>query len=174
MLGTKKAKGRVWWPTLDPKELKYMGYLSPEQCKWTFEVTYHSNKSIHWPGSDWKYNPGIRCMAPNRTQWLCGPNLWPWLPIVCVGHCTLGFTFSHGSIKPNLQALVNLPYLHARWTGSVFQWYEYSAALFVSSIGTTYIMIKVEALTNFTKQALLDCAKVIQALNENKSTWEKW
>ena len=32
---------------LDPKELKYMGYPSPEQCKWTFEVTYNPNQSIH-------------------------------------------------------------------------------------------------------------------------------
>ena len=48
----------------------------------------------------------------------------------------------------------------------MFQWYEYIAALFVPSIGTTDIMIKVEALTNFTKQALLDSAKAIQALKE--------
>ena len=62
---------------------------------------------------------------------------WPWLPIGWVGCCTLGFTFAHGSIKPNLQqALVNLPYLHTRWTRSVFQWHEYVAALFVPSIGT--------------------------------------
>ena len=49
----------------------------------------------------------------------------------------------------------------------MFQWYEYIAVLFVPSIGTTDIMIKVEALTNFTKQALLDSAKAIQALDEN-------
>ena len=64
--------------------------------------------------------------------------------------------------------MVNLPYLHARWTKSVFQWYEHTAALFVPSVGTTAIMIKVEALTNFTKQALLDSAKAIQALNEEQ------
>ena len=51
----------------------------------------------------------------------------------------------------------------------MFQWYEYIAALFIPSIGTTDTMIEVEAWTNFTKQALLDGAKVIQALNENKS-----
>ena len=38
----------------------------------------------------------------------------------------------------------------------MFRWYEYIAALFISSVGTTDIMIKAEALTNFTKQALLD------------------
>ena len=37
----------------------------------------------------------------------------------------------------------------------MFQWYEYIVALFIPSIRTTDIMIKVEALTNFTKQALL-------------------
>ena len=81
---------------------------------------------------------------------------WPWLPIGWVGCCTLGFTFAHGSIKPNLQqASANLPYLHARCTRSVFQCYECIVALLVPFIGTTDIMIKVETLTNFTKQALL-------------------
>ena len=106
---------------LDPKELKYMGCLSPEQWKWTFKVTYHPNQSIHWPGSDWKYNAGIHWVAPTGTQWLCGPNLWPWLPIGWIGHCTLGFTFAHGTIKPNpQQALVHLPYLYARWVSLCF------------------------------------------------------
>ena len=50
----------------------------------------------------------------------------------------------------------------------MFQWYEYIAALFIPSIGITDIMIKVEALSNFTKQALLDSAKGIQALNEEQ------
>ena len=56
---------------------------------------------------------------------------------------------------------------------SVFQWYEYIAALFIPSIGTTDIMIKVEALNNFTKQALLDSAKAIQALNEEQISMRK-
>ena len=102
---------------LDPKEFKYMGYLSPEQCKQILEVTYHPNWSVQWPGSDWKNNLGIRWVAPNWTQWLCGLNLWPWLPVGWVGRCTLGFAFVHGSIKPSLhQPAVNLPYLHARRT----------------------------------------------------------
>ena len=108
-------------------------------------------------------------MAPDGTERLCGPNLWPWLPIGWVSRCTLGFAFAHGSIKPNLQqAPVNLPYLHARWATSVFQWYDYVAALFIPSIGTTDTMIEVEAWTNFSKQALLDGAKAIQALNEEQ------
>ena len=55
----------------------------------------------------------------------------------------------------------------------MFQWYEYVAAFFVPSIGTTDIMIKVEALTNFTKQALLDRTKAIQALKEEQIQMRK-
>ena len=55
----------------------------------------------------------------------------------------------------------------------MFRWYEYIAALFIPSIGTTDIMIKVEALTNFTKQALLDRTKAIQALNEEQIQMRK-
>ena len=55
----------------------------------------------------------------------------------------------------------------------MFQWYKYIAALFLPSIGTTDIMIKVEALTNFTKQALLDRTKAIQALNEEQIQMRK-
>ena len=55
----------------------------------------------------------------------------------------------------------------------MFQSYEYIAALFVPSIGTTDIMIKAEALTNFTKQVLLDRTKAIQALNEEQIQMRK-
>ena len=55
----------------------------------------------------------------------------------------------------------------------MFQWYEYIAALFTPSIGTTDTMIKLEALANFTKQGLLDSAKAIQALNEEQIQMRK-
>ena len=57
------------------------------------------------------------------------------------------------------------PYLHARWAKSVFHWYDYLAAIFVPSLGTTDIMLRVEALTNFTQQALNDTAEAISTLN---------
>ena len=153
---------------VDPKELKYVGYFSSEQCAQILEVTYR------WPGSDWKNNPGIRWVAPNGTQWQCGLNLCPWFPVCWVSHCTLGFAFAHGSIKPSLQqAPVDLPYLHVQWARSMFQWYDYIAALFIPSIGTTDTMIKVEAPTNFMKRGLLDNTKVIQALNEEQIQMRK-
>ena len=43
----------------------------------------------------------------------------------------------------------------------------------VPSIGTTDIMVKVEALTNFTKQALLGSTKASQALNEEQIQMRK-
>ena len=55
----------------------------------------------------------------------------------------------------------------------MFQRHEYIAALFVPSIGTADIMIKVEALTNFTKQVLLDRTKATQALNEEQIQMRK-
>ena len=55
----------------------------------------------------------------------------------------------------------------------MFQWYEYVAALFIPTIGTTDIMIKVEALTNFTKQILLERTKAIQDLNEEQIQMRK-
>ena len=107
------------------KILGERGCLTTQRKKQILEVIYHPNQSAQWPGSNWKYNPGIRCIAPNGTQWLCGLNLWLWLPVGWVGRCTLGFAFAHGSIKPGLpQPPVNLPYLHARWARSVFQWYD--------------------------------------------------
>ena len=48
---------------------------------------------------------------------------------------------------------------------SVFHWYDYLAAVFVPSLGTTDVMLQVDALTNFTQQALQDSQKAISALN---------
>ena len=59
--------------------------------------------------------------------------------------------------------------IHGIFQARVLEW----GAIAFSSIGTTDIMIKVEALTNFTKQALLDGAKAIQALNEEQIQMRK-
>ena len=55
----------------------------------------------------------------------------------------------------------------------MIQWYDYLAALFVPSVGTMDSMVKVEALTNFTKQALLDSTKAIQDSNEEQIQMRK-
>jgi len=47
----------------------------------------------------------------------------------------------------------------------VFHWCNYLAAVFVPSLGTTNVMLQVDALTNFTQQASQDSQKAISALN---------
>ena len=71
----------------------------------------------------------------------------------------------------------NLPHLKTRWARSVFHWYDYLAAVFVPSLGTTDVMLRVDALTNFTQQALQDSQKVLkvfQLLMLNKHKLEGW
>ncbi|XP_057575623.1 endogenous retrovirus group PABLB member 1 Env polyprotein-like [Hippopotamus amphibius kiboko] len=155
-------------------ELKPVGFLSSSMCISTMDVTHNPNHTNIWPGSDWLYNPGIRWVAPNGTSWICGPNVWPWLPVGWVGRCTLGFVFAPGRIRYNkLHQPANLPSLKAQWERSVFHWYDYLAAVFVPSVGSIDIMTRVDALTNFTQAALIDAKKAIEALSEEQSQRRK-
>lgn len=90
-----------------------------------------------------------------------------------VGRCTLGLAFAHGNIRPTIQDPINVPSLRARWSRSVFHWYDYLTATFVPSLGTTGTMIRVEALTNFTQRALNDSLRAIQALNTEQIQMRK-
>jgi hypothetical protein len=47
------------------------------------------------------------------------------------------------------------------------------AAAFVPSLGTTDVMLRVDALTNFTQQALQDSQKAISALNAEQAQIRK-
>ena len=77
--------------------------------------------------------------------------------------------FIHGFMLPELpERPANLPNLKTCWARSVFHWYDYLAAIFIPSLGTTDVMLWVDALTNFTKQSLQDSEKVISALNAEK------
>ena len=150
-----------------------MGFLWTEQCYKTYKVTYDPSQSTLWPGTAWGFNPRIRWIASNGTHWLCGTNLWPWLPPGWIGRCNLGLAFAHGNIMSTIQEPLSLPSLRARRSWSVFHWYNYLAALFVPSLGTTDIMIRVEALTNFTQRALNDSLRAIQALNTEQIQMRK-
>ena len=82
-----------------------------------------------------------------------------------IGRCTLGLAYTHGFIFSELpEKPANLPHLRTHWTRSVFHWYDYLAAIYVPSLGTTYIILWVDALTNFIHQALQDSQKAILAL----------
>ena len=78
--------------------------------------------------------------------------LWAWLPPGWLGSCTLGLAFTHGFTFSELpEKPAKLQHLRTRWTKSVLNWYDYLAAIFVLSLGTTDIMLRVDALTDFTQ-----------------------
>ena len=68
---------------------------------------------------------------------------------------TLGLTFTHGFIFSEFsEKPANLPHLKTCWARSLFHWYDYLAAMFIPSLGTTDVMLRVDVLTNFTQQTL--------------------
>ena len=86
----------------------------------------------------------------------------PWLDRRCI----LGLAFTHSFIFSELpKKPANLPHLKTQWVRSVFHWYDYLAAVFVPSLGTTDVMLQVDTLTNFTQQVLQDSQKALSALN---------
>ena len=125
-----------------------------------------SGPPFAWPSIDWDWISQSRWLAPNRTYWICGSYLWAWLPPGWLVRCTLGLAFTHGFIFSELpEKPANLLHLKTRWARSVFHWCNYLAAVFVPSLGTTDVMLRVDALTNFTQQVLQDSQKAISALN---------
>ena len=88
--------------------------------------------------------------------------------------CTLGLTFTHGFIFSELpEKSANLPHLETQWARSVFYWCNYLAAVFVPSLETTNVMLRADALTNFTQQTLQDSQKAISALNAEQIEIQK-
>ena len=56
-------------------------------------------------------------LAPNRTQWLCGSNLWPWLLPGWLRRCALGFPWAQAQLHTNFDVTpANLPLIWARRT----------------------------------------------------------
>ena len=59
-----------------------------------------------------------------------------------IGKCILGLAFTHTFIVSELpEKPANLPHLKTRWARSVFHWYDYLAAVFVLSLGTTDVIL---------------------------------
>ena len=111
-------------------------------------------------------DPQLHWFAPNGTYWICGSYIWTWLPPGWIRRCTLGLPFTHGFIfSEHPEKPANLPHLKTRWARSVFHCYDYLTAVFIPFLGTTDVMLRIDALTNFTQQALQDSQKVISALN---------
>lgn len=61
----------------------------------------------------------------------------------------------------------------ACWVQSVFQWYDYLAAIFIPSLGIEDIITHIEALTKFTQQALNDSNQAVCLLSSEISMMRK-
>ena len=149
-----------------------MGFLPQELCNVIIPMFSNPNSGppFVWPGTDWDWISKSCWLAPNGTYWICGSYLWAWLPLRWTGRCTLGLAFTHGFIFSELpEKPANLPHLTTQWARSVFHWYDYLAAVFVPSLGTTDVMLRVDALTNCIQQALQDSQKAISALNAEQA-----
>ena len=143
-------------------------FLSQEIC-YVIIAVFSSPSSCPpsaWPGTDWGYIPQSRCLAPNGTYWVCGSYLWVGLPFSGIGRWTLSLAFTHDFVFSEFpEKLANLPHLKTCWARSLFHWYDYLAAMFIPSLGSTDVMLWVDVLTNFAEQALQDSQKAISALN---------
>ena len=96
-------KGTLCWKQIDhtkdnqPNNLRKLGWVSYKNCQGTTSL-----KDSDWCGTDWIRCTEIYLLAPNRIQWHCGSNLWPWLPPGWLGRCTLGFLWAQGYLHTNL------------------------------------------------------------------------
>jgi hypothetical protein len=143
---------------------KKLGWIPLSNCETVIVL-----KATDWYATNWEVKDnslwGIRWRAPNGTKWLCGNNLWPWLPPGWVGRCTIGFPWVQGRWIKTLEKPANLPVLKQRWTRSVFHWYDHLASIFVPSVGLEDVIWHIESLTKFTQKALNDTAEGISLLN---------
>ena len=64
-----------------------------------------SLKDCDWYGTDWVRHPEIYWPAPNKTQWLFGSNLRPWLPPGWLGRCTCVAEASNQETKHHTQRI---------------------------------------------------------------------
>lgn len=123
-------------------------------------------RNSDWFDTRWGLRPGIYWRAPSRTRWLCGTNLWPWLPLGWIGKCTLGFPWAQGHRQESLPKtkIANLQYIHSRWARCIFKWYDH-LNFFVPNISLESVPLHIEALAKFTKQALSGTQKSLSLLN---------
>ena len=153
-----------------------MGFLPQEICNVIIPMFSNPNSGPPFvlPGTDWDWISQSCWLSPNGTYWICGSHLWAWLPLGWIARCTLGLAFTHGFIFSELpEKPDNLPHLKTRWARSVFHWYDYLPSVFVPSLRTTDVMLRVDALNTFTEQALKGSQKAISALNAEQAQIRK-
>nr|AEX32768.1 envelope protein syncytin-Car1 [Nandinia binotata] len=151
-----------------PNSTRELGWLPQRACTHTIVL-----QATDWFATDWIRRPSIRWLAPNGTQWLCGTNLWPWLPPGWIRGCTLGFPWMQGSWHKEIPKPANYSSLLHRWTRSVFHWYDHLLSIFVPQVGIEDIIWHIEALTKYTTQALNDSMRGLSLLNSEVALMRK-
>ncbi|XP_048216721.1 endogenous retrovirus group PABLB member 1 Env polyprotein-like [Perognathus longimembris pacificus] len=169
VIGKLSQKAPLCWEqrnhTLDHWEnsTKKVGLIPESNCERIIVL-----QATDWFASNWTVRHGrpfaVRWAAPNGTKWLCGDNMWPWLPPGWLGRCTIGFPWVQGRWVRTLENPANLPNLKQRWTRSVFKWYDHLAGI-IPTVGLEDVMWHIETLTKFTQKALNDTAQGISLLN---------
>ena len=152
MLGTNRAIPRSYDNlfVMIGNNWNFFFFLPQEICN--VIVVVFSNPSscspFAWPGTDWDWISQSLWLDPNGTYWICGPYVFAWLSPGWIGRCTLSLAFTHGFIFSELpEKPGNLLYPTTCWTMSVFHWHDYLAAIFIPSLGTTNVMLRVDPLT---------------------------
>ena len=96
------------------------------------------------------------------------------LPSGWIGRCTLGLALTHGFLFSELpEKPANLSHLKTRWARFAFHWYDYLAAVFFPSLGTTDVMLQVDVFINFTQWPFQNSEKAISAPNDEQTQIRK-
>uniref|UniRef100_A0A9L0R690 Envelope glycoprotein n=2 Tax=Equus caballus TaxID=9796 RepID=A0A9L0R690_HORSE len=151
-----------------PNSTQPMGKIPHYMCSYIIAL-----RNTDWFGTDWDRRPSVRWLATNGTQWLCGSNLWPWLPPGWIGRCTLGFVWMQGRTTFTISPPANLRNLQQRWTRSVFHWYDHLASVFLPQLRIKSVIWHMEALNKFTMKALNDTQHSLSLLDLEVSQMHK-
>lgn len=137
-----------------------MSWLPRQQYENVFTL-----QTMDWFATDWSQRSGIAWLALNGTEWLCGSNLSPWLPLDRLGQCTLGFPWVQRLWTKTITKPVNYTHLASRWTRSVFHWYDHQATISVLSLDIEDTTCHTEASTNSIRREVNDSFQSISLTN---------
>lgn len=112
-------------------------------------------------------------LASYGMQWLCGTNLWPWLPIGWIGQYALGFPQVQGHLAKTNGQPGNFPNVLHQWTKSVFHSYDHLLSISVPQVSLENVIWHVEILTNYTQHVLKDTFKGISLVTSQMTMMRK-
>nr|XP_013014022.1 endogenous retrovirus group PABLB member 1 Env polyprotein [Cavia porcellus] len=139
---------------------RFLGWIPAEWCQHTIIL-----QAEDWFATDWSSRPGVRWAAPNGTQWLCGSNLWPWLPPGWIGRCTLGFPWIQGRWTKALHQPANSSVSPHSRTLSEFQHPADLSSNSTHSVGLKDVVWHIDSLAQYLDKALNHTAPEVSLLD---------